>query len=191
MTVPNPTIRTAVSRRKLIASGATLVAGGGAFAVLGSRRAEAAVDFTIPDETHSGEDGTVDDVTLSADGTYQWSHDGADAIALALAVAPPDTTNWVEIDRLEKDVTREVGQGQFGLSGSVLAHPDWGVPDFSADAGETTTQAVAGRVAFEVLAGGETVAEDSATNTAQVAVENTSTATSISVTADGSIDIQV
>jgi hypothetical protein len=180
-----------VSRRKLLASGATLAVGGGALAMVGTRPAAASVELSVPDESTSGQDGSVAGISLAVEGVYEWQADSADAVALTLAVAPPDTTDWAAIDTLERSASGTSGQGQFGLSGSVLDHAAWDAQDFSADAGETTTQDVAVRVAIEVTSGGETVVSDAATTTATVSVENTSVAAEVAVSAEGAITVTV
>jgi hypothetical protein len=189
--VPNPTTQTTVSRRKLIASGATLAVGGGGVALLASQPAAAQVDLSVPDESYSGKDGTVTDVPLSVEGSYSYQAPEPDTATLTLSITPDGADNFAAIGSHEDSLSGESGMGEFGISGSVLDHPSLSAGDFSADAGETTTTAIVVRVGFVVKAGGETVAEDSATDTATVAVENTSVATAITVSADGTLTVEV
>lgn len=191
MQVPIPDQQTIVSRRKLLTGGATLMAGGGAFAILGSRRAAASVSLNVPDASHSGEDGTVTGLTVSIDGVYEYAVPEASTLELTLSVSPPDADNFQAIASTEHQPSGTEGTSQFGLSGSVLDHSAFSTDGFSADAGQTVTRTLQVRVGFAVVTDGETVASDHATTDATVTVENTSVATEVSISADGSIQIQV
>lgn len=192
MQVPQiPTTQTTVSRRKLLTGGATLAVGGGALAMLGSRRAAAQVSLNVPDASHSGQDGTVTDILVSIDGTYQYSVPEASTLELTLSVSPPDADDFQAIASTDHQPSGIEGVSEFGLSGSVLDHDGFDAAAFSADAGTTVTQSLQVRVGFAVVSDGDTVASDHATTDTTVTVENTSVATEVSISADGTIDIQV
>lgn len=184
-----PATQTIVSRRKLLATTGAVAIGGGALTLVGGQPARAAVDMTVPKTEHVGKDGSVASVAAAVEGAYQFSAPNAEAVKLTLAVAPAGSGDWKAIDTMQKQVSRNSGAGEYALSGAVLDHGKLSAADFSADAASTTTTTVDLRVAIEVLAGGEAVVSDEATSTGTVVIENTTTATTAEMTADGEISV--
>jgi len=188
----NPTTQNVVSKRKLIATGATLAVGGGTIATLASRRTRAAVSLSINDDSYEGTDGSVSEVSLSVDGAYEYSSPGATTLRWTLDVAPAGQTDWATIDQLQSDASGETGAGSYSVSGSILDHPSMDSSTFSADAGETNTTDIEARVTFEVVASdGSVVVSETASGTGSVEVTNTTTATQVSLTASGQLTVSM
>lgn len=170
--------------------------GGGAVVAFGtSGTAQAAVeasDIDIPKATHSGEDGTVSDLTLSVGGSYQYSSNGATKVVLSLMVASEEgATDWAILDQSEESALAASSAGQYSLSGSILAHDQLSADMFSADPAETTTRKVPVMVALDIIKDGEAVVSAVAEALATVEVSNESVAVSAEVTGSGNVEIAV
>lgn len=186
-----------VSRRGVLKSSAAMIGGGAVVAFGSSGKAQAAVEMSvspldIPRATHEGEDGTVADVQIHVDGSYQYSTAGADTVLLSLMVASePDAGDWGIIDSREEAALAASSAGQYSLSGSVLDHDQLSAQQFSADPEETTTKEVPVKVAMDVMKGGEAVVSAVAEGTAVVEVTSTAVAVSGDVTGSGQVEIAV
>lgn len=192
-------IPTDVSRRGVLQSTATAALGGGtAIVAFGSAgKAQAAVEMNvsplnIPRETHEGEDGTVADIKIHVDGSYQYATSAADKVLLTLMVASePDAGDWGVIDSREEAALAASSAGQYSLSGSALDHDQLSADQFSAEPAETTTKEVPVMVALDVLKGGEAVVSAVAEGTAVVEVTSTAVDVSAEVTGSGNVEIAV
>lgn len=120
-----------VSRRQLLLSSGSFVAGASALAWAGSSPAAAveAGQIDIPPTQVETPDGEVESVQATVGGSYQYSTNGADGVRFELRVAPPEG-EFAAIDSVAYDVQAASGSGQYTLSGSVLDHPDIGVGVF-------------------------------------------------------------
>lgn len=197
MSVPTPHPTNVVSRRQILAGGTTLAVGGTALMAVGSEPARASVeiddDLEVSGANHSGDDGSVEAVTLSVTGSFSFSTNGASEYSIDLQVASaPDAGDWQSIDWQDDTVLANSSGGSYELSGSVLEHGAWSAEDFSAGAAETNETDVPVRVILRVFDGGdEAVVEAGAETIAPVSVTNESVEVTGDVTGDGSISVTV
>lgn len=194
MQVRNQPFEPDVSKRQLLVSTGTFVAGGGIVAAMGSQPSKAAVqasELDIPPASHSGDDGSVSSLDLQVSGNYEFATDAADTLVLTLGVAPEGTENYAAIDKVDEPVSAASGAGQYSLAGSTLDHAALDAATFSADAGETVTKELPVRVTMDVQQGGETVVSALASTVATVEVTNSSVDASAALTGSGKVAIEV
>lgn len=184
-----------VSRRSVLrkTGGVLTAAGGGAvvaFGMSGSSQAQVALD--VPKASHKGEDGTVEDISLTVSGNYQFETNDADTILLSLmAASEPGKSDWGVIDQQEDSALAASSSGQYDLSGSLLSHDQIEAVDFSADPSETTTSEIPVEVVMDVMNDGEAVVTATGATTVVVEVTSTAVAVSAEVTGTGNVEIAV
>lgn len=183
---------TETSRRNVLISTGTLLAGGGAVALIGSQESSAQINadsLDIPNSEHSSKAGTVEDVTLSLSGNYNFRVENADEFVISLWVAKGDT-DYQSLDRLEDTALSNQMGSTYELSGSILGHDDWGQSDFTADPEQTITREVPVRAKLEVFNAGEVVTTATAETVATIEVTNTTIKAVGSLSGDGSVEFE-
>jgi hypothetical protein len=194
MKLPDKPINTIdVSRRQLLATTGTVVAGGSAVVWQSTREATAAVNTTeidIPTTTVESPDGEVDAVQATVTGNYEYEINDADTLTLELLVAPPEGS-FAPIDSVEESLSTMSGAGSYTLTGDVLAHNDITTELFYAAPEETTTVVLPVRVGLTVTMAGDTVVEALAEGAAEVTVESGEIVASAAVLGEGEIVVEV
>lgn len=179
----------------MLAGAGTLAVGGTAFMVAGSQPASAQATVTelqLDGAEHSGDDGSVESVSISVSGSFSYTTNGATDYSIDLQVAgSPDSEDWQSIDWQDDTALANSSGGSYELSGSVLDASMYEAQDFSAGAAETVTTDVPVRVYLRVMNGENAVAEAIAETVATVSVTNESVAVSAEVSGDGSVSIAV
>lgn len=156
-----------------------------------------AEDISVADHTVQNDGGTIESLWLRAEGSWSYQADSSnvepDGYRLDLAVAPDAAElNFDRIARTEDAVFGYDDSAEFSILGEVTSHAGIDAADFAAPDPETTTHTkVHVRLTFAVLSGDEVLAEAVAIDEAVVAVENTSSAVTVSLTASGGFEAQV
>lgn len=168
-------------------------AGTGAVVAFGmSGSAQGAVEIDIPEATHSGEDGTVEEIGVEITGSYQYQTNDADTILLSLmAASESGKSDWGVIDQQEDDALAASSSGQYELDGSLLSHDQIEAADFSADPSETNTTEIPVEVVMDVMNNGEAVVTSTGTTTVVVEVTSTAVAVSAEISGSGQVEIAV
>lgn len=185
---------TDVSRRSLLTTSGTFVAGAGLATLAGSAPAKAAVstrELDIQPAEVSGKDTSVTQATLQVAGAYEYQVEHADALALTLAVAPEDSEDYQAIDEITESGITASGAAQYSLSGSLVDHPALDYATFSADTAETVELSLPVRVELTVSNGGESVVTARAHDLAQITVSNTGVEATAALTGEGEVGIEV
>lgn len=182
-----------VSRRQVLMSSGSFIAGASALAWAGTDRAAAATDIRdvdIPPTSVETPDGSIDSIQATVVGDYQYSVNDADTTRLALLVAPPDG-EYQAIDTVESAVSTTSGSGQYTLTGSVLDHDNMDKSLFAVEPEQVKTVTFPVRVRLTVLHGGEPVVEALAEGLAEVAVESGEIVASAAVLGEGEVAVEV
>jgi len=155
-----------VTRRGAIGAAATVVGGGTAIALVASQEGRAAVSvesLKVDDATFESE--SVDPVI---DATVGWAftYDAPHHVRVELLVGG-DVIAYEQLRTSSSELENETE-----LTGRVVDSASFALSDFKVARGEIATIEVPVSVRFAVLVDGEAVAEDTASQTAEVVVEH-------------------
>jgi len=153
-----------LTRRSVVASGATVLAGGTAALVLGTESAAADVTVDAVDVQSATFDAKSVQPVVDAEIAYEYTYDDAQELLFEVSVA--DTVVASETLRTDSGSLAETTT----LSGRVTDSDAWTESDFDAPQGGSIEREVTVTVRFAVLVNGTVAAEDSATDSAMIEV---------------------
>lgn len=182
-----------VSRRQLLVSSGSFIAGASALAWAGTDRAAASTDIrdiNIPPTSVETPDGGIESAGCTVVGDYQYNVNDADTTRLELLVAPPDG-EFQAIDTVESAVNTTSGSGQYTLNGSILDHDNITKDLFAVEPEKIKTVTFPVRVRLAVLFDGEAVVEALAEGLAEVEVESGEIVASAAVLGEGEVAVEV
>ena len=173
----------ALSRRKALAGGATLLTAGGTLVWVGDPvSAQVSVEsFSVADAQFES-DSVYPVVDVDVAFRYDVANEPIDHLHVGLAIGDTEVVS-------ETLVTSESAyEGTTTLSGRVADSAAWSLQDFAPAAGESVEQTVDVTLTFAVRESDDSViVEDSATDSATVAVTNPGAAASAVVGGEGVI----
>ena len=179
--------RTLTRRRALAAVASTAGTGLGAVALAGQ---EASADLTmdsltVADGRHESADPQVTPV-VTVDARLDYTVASATEHSFALELGPTGgALSLGDVVSTETDVTD--GTVEETLTAPVTEADGITPSEFEPEPGETATLSIQVGLDASVLDGGQTVVSDSVSDTAEIAVENTSVDTSVSLGGDGAV----
>lgn len=179
----------AVSRRQLVSGLVAAAAGGGVWLTVGARPVTAQVapdGLSVSDASTETVDGTAVTPHVSVDAGY--AYDGveeASAVLVALLI------DGGLVDDVVTSTSAGSDSGTEQLSAAVVDSRMWSAEDWAVPDDGSVSHDVAFELRLEVRnSNGETLAKDSATDTATVAMSDGGASLSAGVGGDGSVTFQ-